>query len=52
MDYNDGKVEISYQVLSESMGILTVAFFMDQQLLHIIAGEKEIMIAKLNTIFK
>jgi hypothetical protein len=49
---NDEKVEISYQIMSETMGITTVAFFKDKQLLHIIAGKSDIMISKLNAIFK
>jgi hypothetical protein len=47
----NAKVEISYQVLSETMGISTVAFFKDKKLLYIVAGKTDIIMSKLNSIF-
>jgi hypothetical protein len=51
LDINEWPVEVSYKVISESMDILTVAFFIDKKLLHIIAGNTEIMISKINKLF-
>jgi hypothetical protein len=51
LGHNEEKVEVSYKVLSETMGVLTVAFFIDEELVHIISGKKEVMINKLNEIF-
>jgi hypothetical protein len=51
VDINDSIVEISYKVISESMDILTVAFFIDKKLIHIIAGKTNVMIPKLNKLF-
>jgi hypothetical protein len=44
-------VEVSYEVISESMDILTVAFFIDKKLMYIIAGRTNVMIPKLNKLF-
>jgi hypothetical protein len=52
LDYQEEKVEVSYQVISEIMGIVTVAVLMDKQLLHIIAGKKDFMISTLEKLFK
>jgi hypothetical protein len=49
-DHQD-TVEISYQVISEALGIITVAIFKDNQLLHIISGRTDMMMSKLNQIF-
>jgi hypothetical protein len=51
MNENRENVEVSYKVVSDSMGIWTVAFFVDDKLLHIIAGEAGIMLQKLNQLF-
>ncbi|MFD2445003.1 hypothetical protein ACFSO7_13615 [Bacillus sp. CGMCC 1.16607] len=51
MDINEGPVEVSYKIISDVMDILTVVIFIDKKLLHIVAGKKEIMIAKLNKLF-
>jgi hypothetical protein len=51
LDNHDENVEISYQVISETDEILTVAFFVDNQLLHIVAGERDLMIEKLLKLF-
>jgi hypothetical protein len=54
VDKSDGNemVEVSYQVMSDSRGIWTVAFFINSQLLHIIAAKSEIMIPKLDRLFQ
>ncbi|MHC0037621.1 hypothetical protein [Pseudoneobacillus sp. C159] len=51
MDNHDEKVEVSYQVISETEETLTVAFFIDNQLFHIVSGERGIMIEKLTKLF-
>jgi hypothetical protein len=52
LDINDSTVEVSYMVISESMDILTVAFFIDKKLIHIFAGQTNLMISKLNKLFE
>lgn len=49
---NDRTMEVSYKVISEFRGILTVAIFIDKKLLHIVTGKTEIMITKLNKLFQ
>jgi hypothetical protein len=52
LSQREEKVEVSYKVISEAMGVLTVAFFLDEELVHVISGKKELMISKINEIFK
>ncbi|CAG9607091.1 hypothetical protein [Pseudoneobacillus rhizosphaerae] len=51
MNTNDSNVEVSYKVISESKDIITVAFFVDKKLIHIFAGQTNVMIPKINKLF-
>ncbi|WP_442596611.1 hypothetical protein [Neobacillus sp. D3-1R] len=48
---DERKVEVSYKVIADAKEILTVAIFINQRLLHIVAGKTSVMIPKLNKLF-
>jgi hypothetical protein len=51
LDHNERPIEISYQVISNALDTLTVAFFVDNKLLHIISGNTDVMLSKINRLF-
>lgn len=51
INMDERKVEVSYKVIADAKEILTVAIFINQRLLHIVAGKTSVMIPKLNKLF-
>jgi hypothetical protein len=44
-------IKMSYQIISDSLGKLTVAFFIENKLFDIVVGESYMMLHKLEKVF-